>query len=172
MINPRHSQPLRIIGLDPGLQRTGYGVIEVLGNHLKYITHGVIKSDADLDLSKRLFMLFEGVSRIIEAFEPDEAAVEETFVNANPSSALKLGMARGVILMAPSKYNLLVGEYSANRVKKSVVGVGHADKSQVSMMVQRLVVGCGAVTADAADALAVAICHAHYRKIPALLNAG
>jgi len=107
---------------------------------------------------------------VIERYTPDEAAVEETFVNVNPASTLKLGMARGVILMTPSHYGLVVGEYSANRVKKSVVGVGHAEKQQVAMMVQRLLPAAGNVTADAADALAVAICHAHFRGMQAILS--
>lgn len=172
MFNKNMTHTIRILGLDPGLQRTGYGVIDVSGNHLQYVTHGVVQTDTALDLSKRLFTLFEELSKVIEAFEPNEAAVEETFVNTNATTTLKLGMARGIVLMVPSKYDLIVGEYSANRVKKAVVGVGHADKSQVSMMVQRLLTGCGVVTADAADALAVAICHAHFRKISTLLKVG
>ncbi len=159
----------RVIGLDPGLQKTGYGLIDVSGNRLTYIAHGVIQSQKELDLSQRLCMLYEKLCDVIEHFCPHEAAVEETFVNMNAATTLRLGMARGVILMVPSKYRIPVGEYAANRVKKSVVGVGHADKTQVSMMVQRLLGGCKKVTADGADALAVAICHAHFRKAPGLL---
>lgn len=154
---------VRIVGLDPGLRNTGWGVIDIQGNRLKYVAHGVVKSDGELDLAPRLQQLYVGLEKVISTYNPREAAVEETFVNANPASALKLGMARGVVLLAPAMANLLVGEYSANKVKKSVVGSGHADKNQVALMVQRLLTGCGSVTQDAADALAVAICHAHHR---------
>lgn len=156
---------IRILGLDPGLRNTGWGIVDSQGNRLTYIGHGVVKSDSDLALSQRLDQLFRGLTEVIETFKPAEAAVEETFVNANPASALKLGMARGVVLLVPAQVGLVVGEYAANKVKKSVVGVGHADKNQVALMVQRLLSGCGKVTADAADALAIAICHAHHRSI-------
>ncbi len=164
------STAVRILGLDPGLRNTGWGIIDVQGNHLKYVAHGVVKSDSDLDLAPRLQQLYDGLTKVIVAHAPHEAAVEETFVNTNPASALKLGMARGVVLLAPAMSQLLVGEYAANRVKKSVVGVGHADKTQVASMVQRLLTGCGPVTQDAADALAVAICHSHYRLMNQLMR--
>ncbi len=161
----------RILGLDPGLRHTGWGIIETQGNRLRYLAHGTIAPCPTLELAQRLNKLFQGLIEIIHHFNPDEAAVEETFVNAvNAASALKLGMARGVVLLAPASANLLVAEYSANKVKKSVVGVGHADKTQVSMMVQRLLPTCGVVKADAADALAVAICHAHHRQTSALMQ--
>lgn len=160
-----HTTNTKIIGLDPGLQKTGWGIIESAGNRLQYIAHGVIQTPGSGELSERLFHLFQHLCNVIESFEPDEAAVEEVFVNMNPVSTLKLGMARGIVLMAPSKYGLSVGEYATNRVKKAVVGVGHAGKEQVSMMVQRLVSGCPVVSADAADALAVAVCHAHFRLV-------
>jgi crossover junction endodeoxyribonuclease RuvC len=163
---------IRILGLDPGLRNTGWGIIESQGNHLKYIAHGVVQSDDRLDLAQRLQQLYQGLRDVMERYTPQEAAVEETFVNANPASALKLGMARGVVLLAPAMAHLVVGEYAANRVKKSVVGAGHASKSQVSFMVQRLLSGCGAVHQDAADALAVAICHAHYRRCTPLQYKG
>lgn len=156
---------IRILGLDPGLRKTGWGLIESQGNQLKYLAHGVVTSTESLALSQRLQEIFVHLQNIIGMHHPHEAAVEETFVNANPASALKLGMARGVILLAPAYAGLPVGEYSANKVKKSVVGVGHADKTQVALMVQRLLRGCLPVKADAADALAVAICHAHYRTV-------
>lgn len=156
---------VRILGLDPGLQTTGWGVIDVQGNHLTYVAHGTVKSTSSFELPQRLQQIFSGLTEIINAQSPHEAAVEEVFVNANPTSALKLGMARGVILLAPALTGIVVGEYGANKVKKSVVGAGHADKSQVALMVQRLLKGCRPVTADAADALAVAICHAHYRTM-------
>ena len=153
---------MRLIGLDPGLRLTGWGVIDVMGNRLRHVAHGVVKVPADQSLAGRLCMLFETIAAVIAAQQTTEAAVEETFVNVNPGSTLKLGQARGVVMLAPARAGLPVFEYSANLVKKSVVGAGHADKHQVAMMVGRLLPGVVA-TADAADALAVAICHAHHR---------
>lgn len=159
------TESIKIIGLDPGLQRTGWGVITSSGNRLTYVAHGVIETPPKIDLAPRLAYLFKKLSEVLETFDPHEAAVEETFVNMNPVSTLKLGMARGVVLMAPSLKHLPVGEYATNRVKKAVVGVGHAGKEQVAMMVQRLISSCPIVSEDAADALAVAICHAHFRLL-------
>jgi crossover junction endodeoxyribonuclease RuvC len=153
---------MRLIGFDPGLRLTGWGVIEVEGNRLRHVAHGVIKVSVEGSLAQRLDQLFEGVAAAIAAQRPEEAAVEETFVNVNPASTLKLGQARGVVMLAPARAGLPVFEYAANLVKKSVVGAGHADKRQIAMMVGRLLPGVVA-TADAADALAVAICHAHHR---------
>jgi crossover junction endodeoxyribonuclease RuvC len=153
---------MRSLGLDPGLRHTGWGVIDVAGNRLSHVADGVASAPVDLPLGERLVALFRQVTEIVERFRPDEAAVEETFVNKNPSSTLKLGVARGVVLLAPAERGLKVAEYSANMVKKSVVGAGHAEKSQVELMVRRLLPGCTVVKADAADALAVAICHAHH----------
>lgn len=153
---------MRLIGFDPGLRLTGWGVIEVDGNRLRHVAHGVIKVSVEGSLASRLDNLFEGVVAALAAHKPDEAAVEETFVNVNPASTLKLGQARGVVLLAPARAGLPVFEYAANLVKKSVVGAGHADKRQIAMMVSRLLPGVTA-TADAADALAIAICHAHHR---------
>lgn len=155
--------PTRILGLDPGLRITGWGVIDVSGSRLSHVAHGIAISNDKEDLPSRLVSLYTQLVDIIQCYTPQEAAVEETFVNKNPLSALKLGIARGVVLLAPAKAGLIVGEYSANKVKKSVVGVGHADKTQVAMMVGRLLPASGGVTKDAADALAVAICHAHHR---------
>jgi crossover junction endodeoxyribonuclease RuvC len=152
---------MRLLGLDPGLRITGWGVIESDGYRLRHVAHGVVKSDEKLSLAERLDQLFIGISAVIEAQRPEHAAVEETFVNKNASSTLKLGYARGVVLLAPARLGLPVAEYGANQVKKAVVGVGHADKTQVAMMVKRLLPGINA-TADAADALAVAICLAHF----------
>jgi crossover junction endodeoxyribonuclease RuvC len=154
---------MRLIGLDPGLRNTGWGVIESEGSSLRFIACGVVHSDEALSLAERLCQLFDGISAIIREWQPLEAAVEETFVNKNPNSTLKLGQARGAVLMAPAKLGLVVMEYGANHIKKSVVGVGHAEKQQVELMVSRLLPGTTA-TADAADALAVAICHAHHRR--------
>lgn len=153
---------MRLIGLDPGLRLTGWGVIDVDGNRLRHVAHGVIKVSVEGSLAGRLNELFDAIATIVAAQQPVEAAVEETFVNVNPLSTLKLGQARGVVLLAPARAGLPVFEYAANLVKKSVVGAGHADKRQVAMMVGRLLPGVDA-TADAADALAVAICHAHHR---------
>ncbi|WP_422035109.1 crossover junction endodeoxyribonuclease RuvC [Reyranella sp.] len=153
---------MRLIGLDPGLRLTGWGVIEVEGNRLRHVAHGVVKVATTGTLAERLRDLFEGVVRVLEAQRPAEAAVEETFVNVNPGSTLKLGQARGVVMLAPARAGLSVYEYATNLVKKSVVGTGHADKNQIAMMVGRLLPGVEAKQ-DAADALAVAICHAHHR---------
>jgi len=153
---------MRLIGLDPGLRLTGWGVIDVDGNRLRHVAHGVVKVSIEGSLAARLHELFEGIAAIVAEQKPLEAAVEETFVNVNPGSTLKLGQARGVVLLAPARAGLPVFEYAANLVKKSVVGAGHADKRQIAMMVGRLLPGVEA-RADAADALAVAICHAHHR---------
>src|SRR5580693_9439597 len=153
---------MRVLGLDPGLRHTGWGVIDATGNRLIHIANGVVHAATDLPLAMRLVSLFRQITSVLERFQPDEAAVEETFVNKNANSTLKLGVARGVVLLVPAERGLAVAEYSANQVKKSVVGAGHAEKSQVELMVRRLLPGCTVVKADAADALAVAICHAHH----------
>ena len=157
----------RILGIDPGLNRTGWGVIETEGNRLRHIAHGVVTSSPADALSDRLSSLYSELAKIIVTWQPDEAAVEEVFVNKNPDSTLKVGMARGVALLAPAMSGLRVGEYAANLIKKSVVGAGHADKTQVAMMIGILLPGANA-KADAADALAVAVCHAHHRGGPML----
>jgi len=152
---------MRLIGLDPGLRLTGWGVIDVEGNRLRHVAHGVVKVAGDRPLAERLAELFEAIAAVVAAQQPLEAAVEETFVNINPGSTLKLGQARGVVMLAPARAGLPVFEYAANLVKKSVTGAGHADKRQIAMMVGRLLPGVEA-SADAADALAVAITHAHH----------
>jgi crossover junction endodeoxyribonuclease RuvC len=154
---------VRILGLDPGLRHTGWGVIEVEGSRLAFVASGAVHSKTGDELASRLRVLFEGLAAVIETHRPDEAAVEETFVNRDPQSTLKLGHARGVALLAPSLAGLAVHEYAANLVKKTVVGAGHAEKAQVAMMVKVLLPQSRALTADAADALAVAICHAQHR---------
>ncbi|MBI3444267.1 MAG: crossover junction endodeoxyribonuclease RuvC [Magnetospirillum sp.] len=154
---------MRILGLDPGLRNTGWGIIDVTDNRLRHVADGVIRPDATAALAERLVQLHDGIAKVIADFLPDEAAVEETFVNMNPNSTLKLGQARGVVLLVPAKAGLPVGEYAATLVKQSVVGTGRAAKEQVGMMVKTLLPGCLAATPDAADALAVAICHAHHR---------
>jgi crossover junction endodeoxyribonuclease RuvC len=138
-------------------------VVSVEGSRLTHIAHGVIKPDDKLPLSDRLLALFDAVTAILDEHRPHEAAIEETFVNNNPSSTLKLGHARAAAMIAPAKAGLLVAEYAATVVKKAVVGTGGADKAQVAFMVRRLLPTAGDPSADAADALAVAICHAHAR---------
>ncbi|CAN0503159.1 unnamed protein product [Laminaria digitata] len=155
---------IRLIGLDPGLRRSGWGVIEVEGNRLLHIASGAVTSDAKAPLADRLSQLFTALTDVIETHRPAEAAVEETFVNKNPASTLKLGQARGAVMLAPAQLGLPVAEYAANLIKKSLVGTGHADKKQVQEMIDILLPGAKPETADAADALAVAICHAHHRR--------
>jgi crossover junction endodeoxyribonuclease RuvC len=154
---------IRIIGIDPGLRNVGWGVIAVAGSRLTYVACGSIKTRADLSLAERLAHIHRGLTALIEAERPDEAAVEETFVNRDPQSALKLGQARGIALAAPALLGLPVAEYAANVVKKTIVGVGHAEKEQVAMMVKMLLPLCEIGSPDAADALAVAITHAQHR---------
>ncbi|MDE2362715.1 MAG: crossover junction endodeoxyribonuclease RuvC [Hyphomicrobiales bacterium] len=164
-MNPR---PIRILGIDPGLRNTGWGVVEADGSRLTFVACGAVHSDAAQTLEKRLRQLHDGLAAVIAAHAPDEAAVEETFVNRDPQSALKLGQARGIALLVPALAGLGVAEYAANLVKKTVVGAGHAEKAQVAMMVRVLLPKCDATSADAADALAVAICHAQHRGARAL----
>lgn len=154
-----------ILGVDPGLQRTGWGIITSESNKLCFVGCGVITSTADMPMAERLKQLHDGLIESIRAYGAEEAAVEETFMNNNAASALKLGQARGAILLALSLARLEVSEYSATIVKKSVVGKGHADKGQVAMMVKTLLPKSTAAKADASDALAVAICHAHHRTL-------
>lgn len=152
---------MRIIGLDPGLRHTGWGVIESDGNRLRHIADGTIHPPTNLSMAKRLACLAIELQKILERFNPVTAAVEETFVNKNPLTTLRLGFARGVVMMAPALFGIDVDEYPANQVKKSVVGAGHADKNQVQMMIKILLPGFQLTTPDSADALAIAICHAH-----------
>ena len=151
-----------ILGIDPGLQKTGWGLVEINGNTLRFRGCGLIKTNAAHSTAQRLAFLHESLSEIIKAHQPQSAAIEETFVNTNALSALKLGQARGVLMAVPALFGLEVAEYAANTVKKSVTGSGHAAKNQIQMMVRRLLPACGPIGADEADALAVAICHAHY----------
>lgn len=156
-------RPVRILGLDPGLRRTGWGMVAVCGARVTHLAHGVIAPKDSLPFAERLLTLFEGLAEVIAAHAPDEAAVEETFVNTNAASTLKLGHARACCLIAPARAGLPVAEYAATVVKKAVVGTGAAEKDQVGFMIRRLLPTAGAATADAADALAVAIAHAHHR---------
>ena len=152
---------MRIIGIDPGLQCTGWGIVDAAGNRLTHVSHGVVATDRKWPTAERLTKIFDGLMQMMTLWQPDAAAVEETFVNRNPGSSLKLGLARGVAILAPAKMGIAVAEYSANVVKKSVVGTGHAEKKQVQAMIKILLPGVEA-SSDAADALAVAICHAHH----------
>lgn len=152
---------IRILGLDPGLRHTGWGVIDVNGNRLSFVASGALHTDEKQTLSHRLEVLHDGILAVIGTWKPDEAAVEETLANKNPASTMKLGMARGIALLVTARSGLTVEQYLPMIVKKSVVGTGHADKTQVQHMVRMLLPGSQATSADAADALAVAICHAH-----------
>ena len=172
---------MRVIGFDPGLRLTGWGVVAWDGLHLRHVANGVLTSDDKLELPARLVQLRRGLLEVLEAHKPDEAAVEASLVNKNPTSSLKLGVARGVVLMTPAEAGLPVAEYLPMIVKKAVVGTGHADKTQVGHMVTRLLPGCPIASQDAADALAVAICHCHHSATqrrwaeadgPAVGNAG
>ncbi|MGH6869757.1 MAG: crossover junction endodeoxyribonuclease RuvC, partial [Methylocella sp.] len=154
---------IRIIGVDPGLRNMGWGIVEVLGSKLAYVASGSVRSNARMPLATRLRELHEGLAGIVSEYAPMEAAVEETFVNRDPQSALKLGQARGIALVVPALAGLPVAEYAANLIKKTVTGTGHAEKAQIAMMVKTLLPGSGAQDADAADALAVAITHARVR---------
>lgn len=153
---------IRLLGLDPGLRCTGWGIIDTDGNALRHVANGVVRPSTDASLADRLAELYHGLIEVIDTHRPAEAAVEETFVSRNAVSTLKLGQARGVVLLAPARAGLSVAEYPANLVKKSLVGAGHAAKQQIGAMVKVLLPACDVATADAADALAVAICHAHH----------
>ena len=155
----------RIIGIDPGLRRTGWGVIISEGSKLSFTACGSIEPDVKLEMGQRLACIFEGLRKIIGDFQPDEAAVEETFVNKDAKATLKLGQARGVALLAPALAGLAIGEYAPNQVKKTVVGSGHAEKHQIRVMVKMLLPKADFKSDDAADALAVALCHAQHRGI-------
>ena len=162
------STAVRILGIDPGLRHMGWGMIAAEGSRLSFIACGSIHSDGHDALSERLKYLHEQLSAVIEAHGPHEAAVEETFVNRDPQGTLKLGQARGIALVVPALAGLTVAEYAANLVKKTITGTGHAEKQQIGAMLKFLLPRSDAATADAADALAVAITHAHHRRPPRL----
>ena len=152
---------MRVLGIDPGLRNLGWGLIEVAGSRLTHIANGIIHSQGE-DLAVRLLSLHSALARIIADHAPDAAAVEQTFVNKDAVATLKLGQARGIALLAPAQAGIPVGEYAPNAVKKAVVGVGHADKAQIAHMVRYQLPGVILAGPDAADALAIAICHAHH----------
>lgn len=154
------SAAIKILGIDPGLQRCGWGVLVSDGPRLSYVAHGVIRPRTDMSLAERLAELFAGIAEVASAHAPNEAAIEETFVNSNARAALALGQARGAAMASAARAGLPVAEYSPATIKKAVVGSGAADKTQIGFMVRRLLPTAGEMSADAADALAVAICHA------------
>ncbi len=162
---------MRILGLDPGLQRTGWGVIDHNGNALSFVACGAIRTPSADPLSVRLVHIDDVLTDVLARFSPDEAAIEETFVNCNPASALKLGQARGAAIVALARGGRMVHEYAPNRIKKSLVGGGHAHKDQIGMMVRTLLPGAQIDGPDEADALAIAICHAHHAP-PAAMRKG
>lgn len=162
---------VRIIGLDPGLRNTGWGVIDVEGTRLVYVGDGAVHSDPDAPLAERLLQLHTQLLQVLHEQQPDEAAIEETFVNTDARATLKLGQARGVVMLAPAALQIPVSEYAPNQVKKSVVGAGHAEKTQVKHMVKVLLPKAALKTADSTDALAIAICHAHHRGARSLAAA-
>ena len=158
---------IRILGIDPGLRHTGWGIIEQTGARLTHVAHGVIEADKDLPMSERLGHIFEAVGELARHYAPDAAGVEETLVNANPRAALKLGQARGAAMAALAMAGVSVAEFAPRQIKLAVVGTGTADKEQVKFMVQRLLPRAGEMKLDAADALACAICTAHHRPMAA-----
>jgi crossover junction endodeoxyribonuclease RuvC len=158
------TRPIRILGIDPGLRRTGWGVVEIAGNRLGFIGCGSVTSNDRDDMATRLLAIHDGLARILDEFHPDEAAVEATFVNKDAQATLKLGQARGIAMVVPAKAGVPVAEYAPNVVKKSIVGAGHGDKVQVRMMIGVLLPKADPATHDAADALAIAVTHAHHRQ--------
>ena len=160
---------IRIIGIDPGLRRTGWGIIDTDGVRLVPVASGLVTSEADDPLAVRLLALLSGLRAVIAEHRPAEAAVEETFVNDNARATLKLGQARGIAMVAPAQAGLTVAEYAPNQIKKSVTGVGHGDKGQVAAMVGLLLPKASPASPDESDAYAIAICHAHHRASRALL---
>ncbi|MBZ9760035.1 crossover junction endodeoxyribonuclease RuvC [Mesorhizobium sp. CA8] len=156
-------EAIRIIGIDPGLRRTGWGIIDSVGNSLRFIASGTVWSDEKESLATRLCQLHDGLAEVLHQAMPHEAAVEQTFVNKDATATLKLGQARGIAMLVPARAGLVVAEYAPNAVKKAVIGVGHGEKKQIHMMVKVLMPKAIFDTDDAADALAIAICHAHHR---------
>ncbi len=164
-------QPIRILGIDPGLRRTGWGLVESDGNRLIYVACGSLATSDKADLGTRLVAIHDGLARVIDEFAPHEAAVEQTFVNTNAAATLKLGQARGIAMLVPARAGLTVAEYAPNLVKKTIVGAGHGEKAQIRMMIGVLLPKADPETEDAADALAIAICHAHHRTSLAMKTA-
>ena len=155
---------IRILGIDPGLRRTGWGVVVIEGSRLSFLACGSLATDDTAALAARLVTIHDGLRRVVEAFAPDEAAVEATFVNKDASATLKLGQARGIAMLVPAMSGLPVAEYAPNLVKKTIVGAGHCEKAQIRMMIGVLLPKADPQSEDAADALAIAVCHAHHRR--------
>jgi crossover junction endodeoxyribonuclease RuvC len=162
------TRPIRILGIDPGLRRTGWGIVEIAGNRLSFLGCGSVQTNDREALAVRLLALHDGLTKILDEFRPDEAAVEATFVNKDGQATLKLGQARGIAMVVPARAGVPVAEYAPNLVKKSIVGSGHGDKSQVRMMIGVLLPKADPASHDAADALAIAVTHAHHRTSVAL----
>jgi crossover junction endodeoxyribonuclease RuvC len=156
--------PIRILGIDPGLRRTGWGLIETDGNRLVHVACGSLETSDRVALGARLVAIHDGLIDVIERFAPHEAAVEQTVVNTNAAATLKLGQARGIAMLVPSRCGIMVAEYAPNVVKKTVVGAGHGEKAQIRMMIGVLLPKADPKSEDAADALAIAVCHAHHRR--------
>ena len=155
---------IRILGIDPGLRRTGWGLVACEGNRLTYVACGVVETDGKAALAERLVTIHDGLNRIVAEFRPDEAAVEATFVNRDAVATLKLGQARGIALLVPARAGVPVSEYAPNLVKKTIVGAGHGEKAQIRMMIGVLLPRADPQSEDAADALAIAVTHAHHRQ--------
>lgn len=157
---------MRILGLDPGLRHTGWGIIDKNGSAVSFVATGVVSADTDLTLAERLAQIHKALAQVITDYKPQEAAIEETFVNVNPTSTLKLGQARGVAMLTPALYQISVAEYTPNQIKKMIVGVGHAEKKQVDMMVRKMLPTLPLdIPPDSADALAIALCHGFMRRV-------
>src|SRR5262245_10390496 len=157
-------RPIRILGIDPGLRRTGWGVVTIEGNRLSFVACGSVTTDESAPLATRLVAIHDGLRRVVGDHSPDEAAVEATFVNKDATATLKLGQARGIAMLVPALAGLTVAEYAPNLVKKTIVGAGHSEKIQIRMMVKVLLPKADPQSDDAADALAIAVCHAHHRQ--------
>jgi crossover junction endodeoxyribonuclease RuvC len=164
------STPIRIVGIDPGLRRTGWGIIDIEGNRLMFVGCGSVETREGTALAERLLVIHQGLARVLGDFRPEEAAVEQTFVNKDGVATLKLGQARGIAMLAPAIFGIAVAEYAPNQIKKTVVGAGHADKNQIQVMLKILLPKADPKTPDAADALAIAITHAHHRQSAALTS--
>jgi len=162
------TRPIRILGIDPGLRRTGWGMVAIEGNRLSFLACGSVASDDKVSLSLRLVSIHDGLQQVVAAHAPDEAAVEATFVNRDAVATLKLGQARGIAMLVPALAGLPVAEYAPNLVKKTIVGAGHCEKVQIRMMVKVLLPKADPQSDDAADALAIAVTHAHHRQSVAL----
>jgi len=164
-------RPIRILGIDPGLRRTGWGVVAIEGNRLSFLACGSLATDDKAALAERLLAIHDGLRQVVDQHAPDEAAVEATFVNKDAAATLKLGQARGIAMLVPAIAGLPVAEYAPNQVKKTIVGVGHSEKAQIRMMIGVLLPKADPQSHDAADALAIAVTHAHHRQSPVLAAA-